>query len=508
MRTQLFLSISITTVTLLFLTVVLPMDGHPVEGAVITVNTAEMTVADDGLCSLIEAIIAAETDAASGNRAGECPTLGPLQNNGGPTPTHVLPAGPGIDAIPPHDEGCRPGQSLDQRGFMRAGGEGKGGAACDMGAYEANTASAQSQLYLPLLTRRREENAIFIWWSEAENGRLTQPIGVRAGSNASGCRYVYPTDDWSNGNVEFDFYIPSSGNYYVWARAMGFGAGRNSFWVSVDGGEEYWFSIQPKNDNEWTWWWQPSPPPGQGENHDGPVYLTQGWHTIRYRARERDSRLDAVLITDDPSYTPTQFMPCPDRLGLVNDGSFENGPPPASSWIEETNTTCEWIGNYEQAWDGLAAYHGSMDFWGGGYCVVNDVWNPASTSVRQMAIVPFSDPTLYFRFLTYRPDAQDSLPDWAYVDINGNRVWTLYLVQANDTYPNWRLATVDLSDYAGQQVELKIGVESNGDLTGNIRIDFVELGASDLQLDMVPGHPFDGYVSGEQSQLSTTRPEP
>ncbi|NOX61432.1 MAG: right-handed parallel beta-helix repeat-containing protein, partial [Chloroflexi bacterium] len=63
--------------------------------------------------------------------------LGPLQNNGGPTPTHALLAGPAIDAIPPHDEGCRPGQSLDQRGFIRAGGEGKGGAACDMGAYEA-----------------------------------------------------------------------------------------------------------------------------------------------------------------------------------------------------------------------------------------------------------------------------------------------------------------------------------------------------------------------------------
>lgn len=39
----------------------------------ITVNTTSMAVANDGQCSLIEAIIAANTDTASGALAGECP---------------------------------------------------------------------------------------------------------------------------------------------------------------------------------------------------------------------------------------------------------------------------------------------------------------------------------------------------------------------------------------------------------------------------------------------------
>jgi len=65
------------------------------------------------------------------------PMLGPLQNNGGPTQTMVLPSGsPAIDAGNP--SGCTDGQGhllkTDQRGQPRPNPEDTGG--CDMGAYE------------------------------------------------------------------------------------------------------------------------------------------------------------------------------------------------------------------------------------------------------------------------------------------------------------------------------------------------------------------------------------
>jgi hypothetical protein len=68
------------------------------------------------------------------------PKLGPLQNNGGPTQTHVLLAGsPAIDAGDPG--GCRDNLgallTTDQRGFRRTvDGNGDGTARCDIGAVE------------------------------------------------------------------------------------------------------------------------------------------------------------------------------------------------------------------------------------------------------------------------------------------------------------------------------------------------------------------------------------
>ena len=47
--------------------------GVPVRADSITVNTTEMAIANDGKCSLAEAIIAANTDTASGDKSGECP---------------------------------------------------------------------------------------------------------------------------------------------------------------------------------------------------------------------------------------------------------------------------------------------------------------------------------------------------------------------------------------------------------------------------------------------------
>ncbi len=65
---------------------------------------------------------------------GGVPTgIGPLQNNGGPAPTHALTSGGGVDYIPPGNCTDLDGAPLrtDQRGFTRPIGVG-----CDIGAYE------------------------------------------------------------------------------------------------------------------------------------------------------------------------------------------------------------------------------------------------------------------------------------------------------------------------------------------------------------------------------------
>ena len=73
---------------------------------------------------------------AAGDKPGTDPLLGPLQNNGGPTWTHALPAGsPAVDAA--NSVTCRP---ADQRGYVRVG-------VCDMGAFER-----LFPLWLPFIT--------------------------------------------------------------------------------------------------------------------------------------------------------------------------------------------------------------------------------------------------------------------------------------------------------------------------------------------------------------------
>ena len=158
---------------------------------------------------------------------------------------------------------------------------------------------------------------------------------------------------------------------------------------------------------------------------------------------------------------------------LVNDGSFENGPPPASAWTETTNSTCEWIGDWSGVW-GAAAFDGSMDFWAGGYC--GGV--PATSSVSQASIaVPAADNMLHFHYMAYRPDPDDPTPDdYAYLKVNGTTVWTLDLTQANNTYPNWVEATYSLAAYASTNVTLEFAGVSTGASTGNIRYDYILIG--------------------------------
>ncbi|HYR22719.1 MAG TPA: choice-of-anchor Q domain-containing protein [Chthoniobacterales bacterium] len=78
--------------------------------------------------------------AAAGDLIGADPLLNSLADNGGPTNTHATqPGSQGIDRIPNGINGCQSGTSVDQRGAPRAGGPGKGGNACDSGAYEFNS---------------------------------------------------------------------------------------------------------------------------------------------------------------------------------------------------------------------------------------------------------------------------------------------------------------------------------------------------------------------------------
>ena len=94
------------------------------------------------------------TGDVTGNIYGKDPLLGPLQDNGGPTPTHaLLPGSPAIDAGAPALLG-----TLDQRGLPRAqDGDGDGKGLPDIGAFEVLGRSIP--VILPLVS---EDPALFV----------------------------------------------------------------------------------------------------------------------------------------------------------------------------------------------------------------------------------------------------------------------------------------------------------------------------------------------------------
>ncbi len=195
----------------------------------------------------------------------------------------------------------------------------------------------------------------------------------------------------------------------------------------------------------------------------------------------------AASLDRDGTWVPAVFYqqnaPAGSR-GLINDGSFEQGPPPASAWTEASNSPdCEWIGDFASAWY-VSSWDGYFDYWAGGYCY--DSYGQAfavTSSVTQTLQVPIDETSLSFFYVSFRPDADDVPPDGdhVYVAVNGTEVWSLEMVTANNTYPIWTgPIVVDLAAWAGQSISLSFGGISVGTVTGNVRFDFIE---------SIPGEP-------------------
>ena len=147
---------------------------------------------------------------------------------------------------------------------------------------------------------------LFVWYQEAENGTLTQPISLGTDATASACQYIFYPTGWSGGSSTFQITVPRAGAYYLWARAMGLSYTQNSFLIAFDSAPDGWYEIPQFND-QWIWGWD-----AVGlEGNDVTVFdLAAGTHTLRIGVREAYSRLDMVLLTNDAAYTPNQFTPC------------------------------------------------------------------------------------------------------------------------------------------------------------------------------------------------------
>lgn len=143
----------------------------------------------------------------------------------------------------------------------------------------------------------------------AEDGRVSAPMEIRTDS-ARGASYVIVPDGPGNdpphggsGMTEIEFEVPRSDVYVVWGLVRGPNENDNSFFVSLDGGEEFvWDVPGPKiEDTADTWTWDPI----SRRSEDGLVdpvrlELSEGTHRLRIRNREDGAALDRLIVTNEP----------------------------------------------------------------------------------------------------------------------------------------------------------------------------------------------------------------
>lgn len=150
---------------------------------------------------------------------------------------------------------------------------------------------------------------------EPEDGRLHAPMTVRSAGGTSGVQYVTVPDGPGNdaphggrGYVDIPFEVPADGHYVVWGRIRAPYDNDNSFYISIDGGEEVrWHVPGPFGDKiTEEWMWDPvSTGNDRADQMTDPViyHLNAGRHILRVRNREDGTLLDRIVITNTQRYS-------------------------------------------------------------------------------------------------------------------------------------------------------------------------------------------------------------
>jgi hypothetical protein len=113
------------------------------------------------------------------------------------------------------------------------------------------------------------------------------------------------------GFVSFPLSIPEDDEYVIWCRVLSINAGTDSFYVSADDGPEDVYDTVHTYTNVWQWT-QVNGRTGVMEGLSNAFKLdprlfslNQGAHTFAFRGREQGTLLDALLLTNDRDFAPS-----------------------------------------------------------------------------------------------------------------------------------------------------------------------------------------------------------
>ncbi len=135
---------------------------------------------------------------------------------------------------------------------------------------------------------------------EAESAVLSGPMKVAIDGEAFGNLCIHGYHVNRRGWATFEVMIPTAGDYVIWGRVKGRDEFTNSFFVQVDGGEEMIWEFGKQDKYEW----RRVSSRGTG-TYTNPQYnpvifrFTAGRHVIVIGNREKETRLDRLVITNN-----------------------------------------------------------------------------------------------------------------------------------------------------------------------------------------------------------------
>lgn len=149
-------------------------------------------------------------------------------------------------------------------------------------------------------------------WLEAEAASSSSPMLRQTDTAASGGQYVRVAAGSNStsappatGRAALTFTVASPGSYKVWGRVIAPTTSDDSFWVRMDGGTWIkWNEIALGS----TWHWDEVHDADNGNQVAG-FALAAGSHTLEIAYREDGTRLDRLLVTNDPGFVPTGTGP-------------------------------------------------------------------------------------------------------------------------------------------------------------------------------------------------------
>jgi hypothetical protein len=146
---------------------------------------------------------------------------------------------------------------------------------------------------------------------EAEQSFSTAPMVINSDASASGDACI-ASNTSDSGSATFTVDLATDGNYVIWSRVLAPSYYHDSFYVSVDSGPEDVYDIAH---DTWSDSWQWTRVNGRADNNTPLTLnprifeLSAGIHEIVFRAREPDTKLDRLIITNNLSFVPDDSGP-------------------------------------------------------------------------------------------------------------------------------------------------------------------------------------------------------
>ena len=143
-------------------------------------------------------------------------------------------------------------------------------------------------------------------WFEAEDGDIYAPIKIADNLSASAGGYIEASSNNRRGYAQYTFDIQQPGDYIIWGRVISNSRASDSFLVSVDNRRNLTWHTKQGGKNIWAWDLVSKRQYSDPRDTSNPYiyYLTAGTHTLNIKQREKGTKIDQILITNDLNFVP------------------------------------------------------------------------------------------------------------------------------------------------------------------------------------------------------------